>query len=99
MPHARGARQASAARAVPLELVRRASGSSLVAGWRLGGSNESLVKTQRGPGLELIEVPVPKVLGDVLVKVKATGICGTDLHIDSWDEWARDSAATCDGWP
>jgi threonine 3-dehydrogenase len=40
--------------------------------------------------LELAEVPVPTVgAGDVLVKVKATGICGTDLHIESWDEWAE----------
>jgi len=50
----------------------------------------ALVKTKPGPGLELTEVPIPGVgLGDVLVKVKATGICGTDLHIDGWDPWAR----------
>ena len=43
---------------------------------------KALVKTQSGPGLELLDVPVPAVgAGDVLVKVKATGICGTDLHI------------------
>ena len=51
---------------------------------------KALVKTRPGPGLELIDVPVPAVeAGDVLVKVNATGICGTDLHIESWDEWAR----------
>ena len=51
---------------------------------------KALVKTRPGPGLELIEVPTPAVgAGDVLVKVKATGICGTDLHIESWDEWAQ----------
>ena len=51
---------------------------------------KALVKTQPGPGLDLIEVPIPTVgAGDVLVKVIATGICGTDLHIDSWDEWAQ----------
>ena len=51
---------------------------------------KALVKTRPGPGLELIDVPVPAVEpGDVLVKVNATGICGTDLHIESWDEWAR----------
>ena len=51
---------------------------------------KALVKTRPGPGLELIDVPVPVVeAGDVLVKVNATGICGTDLHIESWDEWAR----------
>ena len=50
----------------------------------------ALRKTRPAPGLELVEVPMPTVgAGDVLVKVKATGICGTDLHIDSWDEWAQ----------
>ena len=51
---------------------------------------KALVKTQPGPGLELIEAPVPDVeAGDVLVRVTATGICGTDLHIESWNEWAQ----------
>jgi threonine 3-dehydrogenase len=50
---------------------------------------KALVKTGPRPGLELIEVPVPAVgPGDVLVKVKAAGICGTDLHIEAWDPWA-----------
>ncbi|MFI9202328.1 L-threonine 3-dehydrogenase [Streptomyces sp. NPDC053048] len=49
----------------------------------------ALVKTAAGPGLELTEVPTPKAgAGQVLIKVLRTGICGTDLHIDSWDEWA-----------
>ena len=51
---------------------------------------KALVKTKPGPGLELVDVPLPAVgAGDVLVKVKATGICGTDLHIEFWDEWAK----------
>jgi threonine 3-dehydrogenase len=51
---------------------------------------KALVKTQPGPGLELVDIPVPHVgPGDVLVNVKATGICGTDLHIECWDEWAQ----------
>lgn len=51
---------------------------------------KALIKTQAGPGLQLIETPVPKIgPSDVLVAVKATGICGTDLHIDSWDPWAQ----------
>jgi threonine 3-dehydrogenase len=51
---------------------------------------KALVKTRPGPGLELVDITVPVVgAGDVLVKVKATGICGTDLHIESWDEWAQ----------
>lgn len=49
----------------------------------------ALYKAQRGPGLELREVPEP-VTGtrDVKIKVLKTGICGTDLHIESWDSWA-----------
>ena len=51
---------------------------------------KALVKTGPGPGLELVDIPVPAVgAGDVLVEVKASGICGTDLHIESWDEWAQ----------
>ncbi|MEU7133655.1 L-threonine 3-dehydrogenase [Streptomyces sp. NPDC046261] len=49
----------------------------------------ALVKTTAGPGLELTEVPTPEAgAGQVLIKVLRTGICGTDLHIDSWDDWA-----------
>jgi threonine 3-dehydrogenase len=50
---------------------------------------KALVKAIQGPGLELTEVPEPEPgPGDVLVRVLRTGICGTDLHIQSWDEWA-----------
>jgi threonine 3-dehydrogenase len=50
---------------------------------------KALVKATQGPGLELTEVPEPEPgPGDVLVRVLRTGICGTDLHIQSWDEWA-----------
>lgn len=50
---------------------------------------KALVKTTAGPGLELTEVPTPEAgPGQVLIKVLRTGICGTDLHIDSWDDWA-----------
>ncbi|MEO8208768.1 MAG: L-threonine 3-dehydrogenase [Chloroflexota bacterium] len=49
----------------------------------------ALVKTQAGPGLSLEDVPEPAVgINDVLVRVHKTGICGTDLHIESWDPWA-----------
>ncbi|MES2209237.1 MAG: L-threonine 3-dehydrogenase [Chloroflexota bacterium] len=49
----------------------------------------ALVKTQAGPGLTLLDVPEPIVgINDVLVRVRKTGICGTDLHIESWDPWA-----------
>jgi threonine 3-dehydrogenase len=49
-----------------------------------------LVKARAEPGLWLEEVPVPEVgINDVLIRVHKTGICGTDLHIERWDEWAR----------
>jgi threonine 3-dehydrogenase len=50
----------------------------------------ALVKTRPGPGLELTEVPVPEIgINDVLIRVRKTGICGTDLHIAAWDGWAE----------
>jgi len=50
---------------------------------------KALVKTAPGPGLDLVDVPVPSVSsGEVRVRVLRTGICGTDLHIQSWDAWA-----------
>lgn len=51
---------------------------------------KALVKSHKGPGLELQDVPVPE-LGpdDVLIKIKKTGICGTDKHIWDWDDWAQ----------
>ena len=49
----------------------------------------ALMKTRPGPGLELCDVPVPAIgINDVLIRVHKTGICGTDLHIESWDAWA-----------
>jgi threonine 3-dehydrogenase len=51
---------------------------------------KALVKAEAGPGLELRDVPEPDIgINDVLVKVAKTGICGTDLHIHQWDEWAQ----------
>lgn len=50
---------------------------------------QALVKAGTEPGLRLTEVPTPHVRpGEALVRVKQTGICGTDLHIESWDDWA-----------
>src|SRR6187401_1765672 len=49
----------------------------------------ALVKTGPGPGLELRDVPMPSVgINDIRIRVHKTGICGTDLHIESWDAWA-----------
>jgi threonine 3-dehydrogenase len=50
----------------------------------------ALVKSKAEPGLWLEEIPDPVIsINDVLVQVRYTGICGTDLHIYQWDEWAR----------
>ena len=59
---------------------------------RVNHANEmrALVKARPEPGLWLQNEPVPEIgPDDVLVKVAKTGICGTDIHIWNWDEWAR----------
>ena len=51
---------------------------------------KALVKRKSEPGLWLEEVPKPSIgLNDVLIRIDRTGICGTDVHIYKWDEWAR----------
>src|SRR6266481_6146859 len=51
---------------------------------------KALVKRKAEPGLWLEDVPRPEIgINDVLIKVDRTGICGTDLHIYKWDDWAR----------
>ncbi len=56
---------------------------------------KALVKAEAEPGLELQDVPEPEVgINDVLVRVSTTGICGTDLHIRAWDEWAQQAVPT-----
>ena len=50
---------------------------------------DAIVKAEAGPGLELRRVPVPVPgPGEVLIKVRKTAICGTDVHIYNWDPWA-----------
>ncbi|MGB9605110.1 MAG: L-threonine 3-dehydrogenase [Bryobacteraceae bacterium] len=50
---------------------------------------KALVKSRPEPGLWLEEVPVPEIgINDVLIRVDRTSICGTDIHIWNWDEWA-----------
>ncbi len=47
-------------------------------------------KTQAAPGFELVEAPIPRPgAGEVLVKVRVSAICGTDVHIYQWDQWAQ----------
>jgi threonine 3-dehydrogenase len=51
----------------------------------------AIVKKSPGPGFEMVDLPVPAIGGDdVLIQVKATSICGTDLHIYEWNPWAQD---------
>ncbi len=55
----------------------------------MDGKMKALVKHERAKGAQLQEVDIPKIGDlDVLIKVKATSICGTDLHIYNWDEWS-----------
>jgi threonine 3-dehydrogenase len=50
---------------------------------------KALVKSRSERGLWLTDVPEPRPgINDVLIRVHRTGICGTDLHIYKWDEWA-----------
>jgi threonine 3-dehydrogenase len=51
---------------------------------------KALVKAQAAPGLSIEDIPEPTIgINDVLIRVHRTGICGTDVHIYDWDEWAR----------
>jgi threonine 3-dehydrogenase len=51
---------------------------------------KALVKRKAAPGLWLEDVPRPEVgINDVLIRVDRTGICGTDVHIYKWDDWAQ----------
>ena len=51
---------------------------------------KALVKKYDKPGLWLEDLPKPKISGqDVLIKIKKTAICGTDVHIYKWDDWSR----------
>ncbi len=57
-------------------------------------SNEmkALVKAKREAGLWMERVPVPEPgPSDVLIKIKKSAICGTDVHIWNWDEWAQNT--------
>lgn len=51
---------------------------------------KAIVKAAPGKGVSIAEAPVPKTgPNDVLIRVKAAGICGTDAHIYNWDNWAQ----------
>jgi threonine 3-dehydrogenase len=51
---------------------------------------KALVKPAAAPGFTLTEVPEPRIRDDeVLIRVRRAGVCGTDVHIYEWDDWAR----------
>ncbi|MFQ5559479.1 MAG: L-threonine 3-dehydrogenase [Nitrospinota bacterium] len=53
---------------------------------------KALVKKKSEPGLWLEEVPAPDFgINDVLIKIRKTSICGTDVHIYNWDAWAQET--------
>src|SRR6201994_4570103 len=50
----------------------------------------AVVKPEAAPGADVRQMPVPQYgPDDVLVKVKVASVCGTDLHIYNWDQWAQ----------
>jgi threonine 3-dehydrogenase len=56
---------------------------------------KALVKKQPAKGLWMENMPIPKVgSNDVLIKIKKTAICGTDLHIYEWDDWSQKTIKT-----
>lgn len=60
-----------------------------------GTKMKAIVKESREEGLTLTEVPHPAIgPNDVLIKIKKTAICGTDVHIYNWDEWAQATIPT-----
>lgn len=51
---------------------------------------KAIVKSKAEPGLWLEDVPQPEIgINDVLIQMKRTGICGTDVHIYNWDAWSQ----------
>jgi threonine 3-dehydrogenase len=57
----------------------------------MGETMRALRKTAAGAGAQLVEVPRPRPgAGEVLVRVHAASVCGTDLHILEWNDWAAE---------
>lgn len=77
-------------------ILEATPGSSLQTDWLANAIGKershmkALVKKYNEPGLWMEEVPVPEISdNDLLIKVKKTAICGTDVHIWKWDSWAQ----------
>ncbi|RMD61679.1 MAG: L-threonine 3-dehydrogenase [Alphaproteobacteria bacterium] len=51
---------------------------------------KALVKAKAEPGIWMQDVPVPQIgHNDVLIRIRKTAICGTDIHIYNWDAWSQ----------
>jgi threonine 3-dehydrogenase len=58
----------------------------------LGTTMRALVKEQAAPGAAIREVPIPEPgAGELLIRVEAASVCGTDVHIERWDPWAQEN--------
>jgi len=58
----------------------------------VGTTMRALVKESPAPGAAIREVPVPQPgPGELLIRVEAASVCGTDVHIERWDPWAQDN--------
>ena len=58
----------------------------------MGTQMRSLAKLHRKPGIWLTDNPLPEVgHNDLLIKIRKTAICGTDMHIFNWDDWAQNT--------
>ena len=53
---------------------------------------KALVKSKAEPGLWMEDIEAPRPADrDVVIRVGKTSICGTDLHIYDWDQWAQET--------
>src|SRR6476659_2334638 len=75
-----------------LQIASRAMETAYNRVFRSSTLMKALVKKFAEPGLWLDDVPEPQIgINDVLIRVKRASICGTDVHIYNWDEWARNT--------
>lgn len=59
------------------------------------GTMKTLAKLKKEEGIWMSEEEVPTVgPNDLLIKIKKTAICGTDVHIYKWDEWSQKTIPT-----
>ena len=61
----------------------------------LPNTMKALEKARPGEGLRMVRAPVPEIGPDeVMIRINATGVCGTDIHIWDWDDWAAATVPT-----